>query len=179
MTRNWLLVGLGNIPLPNTRHNAGMMFIDYIQKLESTPQFTSHSFGLISNVNWNQQCIYLLKPNLLMNISGRSIHKALLSLNIPVDRMVVVQDDMDKSFGKIGEKRTGSACGHNGIKSLIQSLGTSDFIRMKIGIGRPESRDPKLVASYVLSHFTNQELMELQQDIFPKVHTFIKTHFIS
>jgi PTH1 family peptidyl-tRNA hydrolase len=88
-----------------------------------------------------------------MNDAGRSVGPARGALHLPLDRVLVVHDEIDLPFGDIRTRVGGGLAGHNGLKSLRQSLGSPDFARVRIGVGRPDSTDPDIVASYVLSKF--------------------------
>ncbi|KAJ1983172.1 hypothetical protein H4R33_004855 [Dimargaris cristalligena] len=113
-------------------------------------------------VRWQ---ITLLKPKLLMNISGKSVARAAKEYGVSIDNILIVHDDMQRDIGKVALKEGGSANGHNGIKSAIDHLGTSNFRRLRIGIGRPpdDNRSNDLVARFVLSKFTPVESEKLEQ----------------
>ncbi|KAI8873199.1 peptidyl-tRNA hydrolase [Ramicandelaber brevisporus] len=121
--------------------------------------------------------VTLLKPLLLMNVSGKSVALAAKSLNITnPSHILVLHDDLERALGKLGVKYGGSTAGHNGLKSIIASLPTSiaadgkkrdDFTRIRIGIGRPTSNSPDVVADYVLSKFKVLEQRMLDDQVFP------------
>ncbi|RKP37301.1 peptidyl-tRNA hydrolase, partial [Dimargaris cristalligena] len=155
------IVGLGNYSMPGTRHNVGMMVLDRIaQKRRVQWQDVPKIKG--SLVRWE---ITLLKPKLLMNISGKSVARAAKEYGVSIDNILIVHDDMQRDIGKVALKEGGSANGHNGIKSAIDHLGTSNFRRLRIGIGRPpdDNRSNDLVARFVLSKFTPVESGKLEQ----------------
>ncbi|CAG8587366.1 4800_t:CDS:2 [Paraglomus brasilianum] len=114
----------------------------------------------------------LMKPGLLMNLSGKSVGKAVRNLHISPSNIIVIHDDMQRELGKISPKFGGSANGHNGIKSIIECLRTDQFHRLRIGIGRPPShiddRSHAVVSSYVLRAFTRAEKDMLLNEVFPK-----------
>jgi PTH1 family peptidyl-tRNA hydrolase len=97
--------------------------------------------------------VVLLQPLTYMNESGKAVGPARGSLKIPLDRVVVVHDEIDLPFGEIRSRLGGGLAGHNGLKSLKQHLGSADFWRVRVGVGRPDSTDPEIVASYVLGRF--------------------------
>ncbi|KAF8939010.1 peptidyl-tRNA hydrolase protein 1 [Dissophora ornata] len=112
----------------------------------------------------------LLKPLRLMNISGPSVSQAAKDLGIPVSDILVVHDDMERDIGKLSFKNEGSANGHNGIKSCIKHLGTQHFQRLRVGIGRPNSKDrsPDFIAKYVLGRFKPFEIQQLEELVYDK-----------
>ena len=95
----------------------------------------------------------VLQPLTYMNESGRCVGPARGSLKVPLDRMIVVHDEIDLPFGEVRSRLGGGLAGHNGLKSLRKHLGSPDFWRVRIGVGRPDSTDPQIVASYVLGRF--------------------------
>lgn len=97
--------------------------------------------------------VALLQPLTYMNESGKAVGPARGSLKIPLDRVVVVHDEIDLPFGEIRSRLGGGLAGHNGLKSLKQHLGSPDFWRVRVGVGRPDSTDPDVVAAYVLGRF--------------------------
>ncbi|CAG8721749.1 15500_t:CDS:2, partial [Dentiscutata erythropus] len=116
--------------------------------------------------------ITLMKPLLLMNVSGKSVFKAIRELKLSPADIIVVHDDMQRELGKISLKEGGSANGHNGIKSVIDALKTNQFRRMRIGIGRPpkeiDDRSHDVISSYVLARITNSEMEFYTKEVFPK-----------
>jgi PTH1 family peptidyl-tRNA hydrolase len=97
--------------------------------------------------------VALLLPQTFMNASGDCAGPARGSLRVPLDRVVAVYDEIDLPFGEIRTKLGGGLAGHNGLKSLRRGFGSADFWRVRVGVGRPDSTDPEIVASYVLSRF--------------------------
>ena len=98
-----------------------------------------------------------LLPQTFMNESGTSVGPARGSLKVPLDRLVVVYDEIDLPFGEIRTKLGGGAAGHNGMKSLKQGLGSADFWRVRVGVGRPDSTDPEIVSAWVLGRFSEPD----------------------
>ena len=137
-----LLVGLGN-PGPNyagTRHNVGFMVLDRLVS-EAGSQFRSNSKlqGELADLGAGSERLRLLKPSTFMNESGRSIQASLSWFGWSPEQMLVIVDDMDLPLGRLRLRASGSAGGHNGLRSAIQQLGTKDFPRLRIGIGAPGS----------------------------------------
>ncbi|MGD0843236.1 MAG: aminoacyl-tRNA hydrolase [Geobacteraceae bacterium] len=155
-----LIVGLGN-PGPKylwTRHNAGFMVLDRF----------CHSTGIaVTRKNFSALCgegpfqgerLLLLKPQTFMNLSGRSVAQALNFHKILLEDLIVIHDDLDIPFGRVKLKEGGGHAGHNGLRSLLQELGSDRFVRVRVGIGRPLHDD---AADYVLSNFSRDELVAL------------------
>jgi len=155
-----LVAGLGN---PGsryqwTRHNAGFMVLDRLSAIAGIP-ITKKSFsGSCGEGHWHGNRIILLKPQTFMNLSGRSVADAVRFHKLDLADLVVVHDDLDIPFGRIKMKSGGGNGGHNGLKSLSACLGTGDFLRLRIGIGRPARGD---VVDYVLSPFAGNEMNDL------------------
>ena len=154
----WLIVGLGH-PGPEyakTRHNVGFRCLDILaQKLGCTVDRGKFQ-GLYGQASYRGQKVYLLKPLTYMNLSGRSVVQLSAYFQIPPQRIIVLFDDISLEPGRLRVRSSGSAGGHNGIKSIIQELGSQDFPRVKIGVGAKPHPDFDL-ADWVLSPFTAQE----------------------
>ena len=154
----WLIVGLGN-PGPEyakTRHNIGFRCLDILaQKLGCTVDRGKFQ-GLYGQASYRGQKVYLIKPLTYMNLSGRSVVQLSAYFQIPPQRIIVLFDDISLEPGRLRVRPSGSAGGHNGIKSIIQELGSQDFPRVKIGVGAKPHPDFDL-ADWVLSPFTAQE----------------------
>ena len=149
-----LIVGLGNPgkEYDKTRHNTGYMTIDYFaSKNNATFKLDTKLEGFISTININGNKVILLKPTTYMNLSGNSISKVLNYYKVDVKDMLVIHDDLDLEVGNIRFRNHGSAGGHNGLKSIIEHIG-SNFNRCKIGISK--SND---VINHVLSRFSKEE----------------------
>lgn len=114
--------------------------------------------GQYGEGGWRGQRLFLLKPQTFMNLSGRSVAEALRYHKLPLAELIVVHDDLDIPFGRVKLKEGGGHGGHNGLRSLVQELGSADFVRLRIGIGRPARGD---VADYVLNNFPPDQLREL------------------
>ena len=159
----WLIVGLGNPgrEYEHTRHNAGFRALDILaQKLGGKPDKLKYQ-GLYCQVNYQGKKLLLLKPQTYMNLSGRSAAPLASFFKVPAKNIIVMFDDISLPPGRLRIRADGSAGGHNGIKSLIQELGSQDFPRVKIGVGAKPHPDFDL-ADWVLSAFTAQEEKALQ-----------------
>lgn len=153
-----LIVGLGNPgdKYENNRHNIGFKVIDELKKNNEGSDYREKFQGLLSEIKYKDDKILLLKPQTYMNLSGNSVNELIRFYKLdPKEDLIVVFDDMDLKSGQIKIKRKGSAGGHNGIKSIISHVG-EEFIRVKLGIGKPETRED--VINYVLGNFSREEL---------------------
>ena len=157
-----LVTGLGNIGAKYTftRHNAGFMVVDSLA-LNNSETFKENSKlkSLITKIRLNGEDTLLVKPTTYMNLSGEAIRAVSDYYKIPVENTPVVYDDLSLDLGKIRFRASGSDGGHNGIKSIIQHLGTNKFARLKIGIG-PQPGIPS--EAFVLQNFGNDESDKLK-----------------
>lgn len=154
-----LIVGLGNLDRPQTRHSVGMQIVDGLaacldadwSKSKETQSYIARK-RLTSD---GHSEIILLKSVLPMNINGKSVKKAVDHFRILPGCVFLIHDELDKSVGKFGIKVNGSARGHNGVRSVVNSLSSDDLVRLRIGIGRPVMKTD--VTNYVLGQFTKDE----------------------
>ncbi len=148
MTR--LVVGLGNpgSEYENTRHNAGFMTIDLLAHTLRAAYWKDEGGAKVSHVRLGDEELILVKPQTFMNISGKSVRKLADTYKVPVDEVVIVHDDLDLPEGSVRAKKGGGHGGHNGLRSLSEQLGGGDYLRVRIGIGRPPGRMD--AADYVL-----------------------------
>ena len=160
-----LLVGLGNpgAEYHKTRHNVGFMVLEEIAKKNNcTFRESKKLFGMTSTYGLGIEQTRLLMPRTYMNESGKSVRSARDWFNVENHQLIVLVDDMDLPLGKIRVRSKGSSGGHNGLKSIINHLGTSEFKRLKIGIGPPsvnqKERKSKTV-SHVLGRFSKEEFL--------------------
>jgi PTH1 family peptidyl-tRNA hydrolase len=157
----WLVAGLGN-PGPEyagTRHNAGYMVADLLAERMGA-RFKAHrSRNEIAEGRLAGVPVTLAKPRTYMNLSGGPVAALSAFYKIPADRIVVVHDDLDIPFGSVRIKFGGGDNGHNGLRSITQALGTNEYIRVRLGIGRPPGRMD--AATYVLRDFSAAERKEL------------------
>ncbi|NNK93143.1 MAG: aminoacyl-tRNA hydrolase [Desulfobacterales bacterium] len=160
----YLIVGLGN-PGPDydrTRHNVGFMYLDYFAQKNNLVFASSKWDGqLVRSHHWGARIIWL-KPQTYMNRSGRALSGVANYYTIPVERILVIHDDLDMRPGRIKFVHGGGIGGHKGIKSIVASLGAHEFFRLKIGIGRPgigETHPNMEVDKFVLSDFSSTETL--------------------
>jgi peptidyl-tRNA hydrolase, PTH1 family len=149
-----LVVGLGN-PGPEyarTRHNLGFMVTDRLAEGWSA-SWRSKFSGRVAETRDGDLRVGLLQPLTYMNVSGKSVAAALRFYKLAPDALVVVHDEIDLDLGDVRAKWAGGLAGHNGLRSLRESLGTADFARVRIGVGRPERGDRQPVADWVLKPF--------------------------
>ena len=157
-SENWLIVGLGNPgrEYEKTRHNCGFRAIDMLaEKLGCKVDKLKYQ-GLYTQVNYQGKKLFLLKPQTYMNLSGRSVLQLSAYFNIPPQRIIVMFDDISLEPGRLRIRQDGSAGGHNGIKSIINEIGSQAFPRVKIGVGAKPNPDFDL-ADWVLSTFSASE----------------------
>ena len=154
----WLIVGLGNPgkEYERTRHNCGFRALDILAKELGCSVDRGKFQGLYGQTVYHGKKLYLLKPLTYMNLSGRSVLQLSAYFSIPPQRIIVLFDDISLEPGRLRVRANGSAGGHNGIKSIIQELGSQDFPRVKIGVGAKPHPDYDL-ADWVLSSFSAQE----------------------
>lgn len=155
---SWLIVGLGNPgrEYEKTRHNCGFRALDLLAQQLSCKVDKLKFQGLYGQANVDGRRIYLLKPQTYMNLSGRSVVQLSAYFHIPPQQIIVLFDDISLEAGRLRIRPDGSAGGHNGIKSIIQELGSQDFPRVKIGVGSKPNPEYDL-ADWVLSTFSAQE----------------------
>ena len=155
---NWLVVGLGNPgrEYEKTRHNAGFRALDILADQLGAKVDKLKYQGLYTQVNYKGGKVFLLKPQTYMNLSGRSVLQLSAYFNIPPQRIIVMFDDISLEPGRLRVRANGSAGGHNGIKSIIQEVGSQEFPRVKIGVGAKPHPEFEL-ADWVLSTFTALE----------------------
>lgn len=159
----WLIVGLGNPgkDYDRTRHNCGFRAIDILAEQLGCKIDKGKFQGLYGQTTINGNKVYLLKPQTYMNLSGKSVLQLSAYFNIPPQRIVVLFDDISLEVGRLRVRSDGSAGGHNGIKSIISELGSSEFPRVKIGVGGKPHAEQDL-ADWVLSTFSALEEKTLQ-----------------
>ncbi len=154
---DFLIVGLGNPGnrYAGTRHNAGFEVADALSARWELPKAKSRFGGLVTNgrIRPGGPRVAILLPQTFMNESGNAAGPARGSFGVPLDRVVALHDEIDLPFGEIRTKLGGGVAGHNGLKSLERGLGSRDFRRVRIGVGRPDSTDPEIVSRHVLGRF--------------------------
>ncbi len=163
MTDKWLIVGLGNpgSKYAGTRHNVGQLALDELARSLGA-RFSSHRTG-----NQLAECrmypggpkLMLIKPGTFMNLSGGPVAAAVKYFDLSAQQVIVLHDEIDIPFDSIRLKKGGGHGGHNGLRDIAKALNTPEFLRVRIGVGRPPGRQE--VADFVLSQFTRQESQNL------------------
>lgn len=154
----WMLVCLGNPgdQYENTRHNIGFMVADELAERQGKP-IQRLKFKALTNIfSIGKEKVLVMKPITYMNLSGEAVRPAMDFYKLPPERILVVSDDIDLAVGRVRIRTKGSAGGHNGLKSVIQHMGTDQFPRLKIGIGAKPHPDYDL-ADWVLGKFSPED----------------------
>ena len=159
-TLDLIVIGLGNPGREHERdrHNVGWMVADELAR-RMDGRWRAKFSGQLAEVRLDALRLALLKPETFMNDSGRSVAAATRFFKVEPGSLLVVHDDVDLEPGRLQARAGGGLAGHNGLRSLAQTLGTQEFLRLRIGVGRPGRGDPRSVADYVLSPF------ELDDDV--------------
>jgi PTH1 family peptidyl-tRNA hydrolase len=149
-----LVVGLGNPgrEYARNRHNVGWMVVDELARRHGG-SWKGKFNGQLAEIRVDGHKLALLKPETYMNESGRSVGSAASFFKVEPDAVLIVHDEGDFDLGRLELKYGGGLAGHNGLRSIAQHLKTQDFLRLRIGVGRPERGDPRPLADYVLSDF--------------------------
>jgi PTH1 family peptidyl-tRNA hydrolase len=157
-TLDLLVAGLGNPGREHAhdRHNAGWMVIEELARRHGG-SFRSKFSGRLAEGRVGEARVALLEPETYMNESGRSISAAARFFKVAPEDLLVVHDDVDLDVGRLQARLGGGLAGHNGLRSIAQALGTPEFLRLRIGVGRPGRGDPRPVADYVLSPFAPED----------------------
>ena len=164
-----LIIGLGNPGKEylNTRHNIGFMVLDnYLGNISWQNKFNA----LYTTKEINNEKVIFIKPLTYMNLSGNAVQEFVNFYKINLEDILVIHDDLDLPLGKYRLKTNSSSGGHNGIKSLINNLGSNNFARLKIGVSKNNDIDTK---DYVLGHFKKEEL-SIINDLYPKFASIIE-----
>ena len=164
---DWLVVGLGNPGdrYARTRHNVGFEVAALAAERWGLPRAKKRYAGLYTDgrIGPGGPRVGVLLPQTFMNESGNSAGPARGALGVELDQVVAVHDEIDLPFGRIEARLGGGLAGHNGLKSLKRGLGSPDFRRLRVGVGRPDSTDPEIVSAHVLGRFSEpkDEVREL------------------
>ncbi len=166
-----LVVGLGNpgFLYARNRHNVGFMAVSHLAKVQHIRFDRKQGYARTGIGNIGPHRVVLARPQTFMNSSGDSVHRLLQLLKITPADLVVIHDDLDLPLGKIRLRLGGSSGGHKGIESIIARIGTPDFFRVRVGIGRPEfeggspPEKEEAVVAYVLSDFTGEERKQVEK----------------
>ncbi|MGP8080613.1 MAG: aminoacyl-tRNA hydrolase [Dehalococcoidales bacterium] len=167
-----LIVGLGNpgVKYAGNRHNIGFMCVDRFAQENSLTFSRSNSHAKVAESRFAGHDIVLAKPQTFMNNSGVSVGGLVRKFKVKFENLIVVHDDLDLPLGRIRIRLGGSSGGHNGINSIVQQIGNQEFIRVRIGIGRPNGQETSKngedeVINHVLSDFTPEEITIMQEVI--------------
>jgi len=158
MTEPYLIIGLGNPgrEYKDTRHNIGFMLIDHVAAKIGARGMKVQSKAIVISGLYEERKLILAKPQTYMNLSGQSVQGLLHFYKIPLGNLIIAHDDLDIPYGTLRIRPTGGPGGQRGMANTIEQLGTKDFPRLRMGIGRPPGRmDPK---DYVLQDFSKDEL---------------------
>ena len=160
-----LVVGLGNPgeKYKDTRHNIGFAVIDYLTRRLGLKKYEECCFSHLYKKNINGTTVYFAKPQTYMNLSGIAVKNLLTDLSLLPEELLVVHDDLDLPLGVTKLKFGGSSAGQKGVENIIKELGTKNFYRLRIGIGRPKEK--REVVNYVLSPFTAEQRPIIQRAI--------------
>ena len=160
---SYLLVGLGNPgrQYKDTRHNFGFMLIDRIAVRLNARGMRVQSKAIVTTATYEDRKLILAKPQTYMNLSGQSVQGLVNFYKIPLTNVMVLSDDLDIPFGTIRIRAAGGPGGQRGLSSVIENLGTKDFPRLRLGIGRPPGRmDP---ANFILQNFSRDEMKSISE----------------
>ncbi len=180
-----IIIGLGNIgeKYLTTRHNAGFLVLDeFVRQLEEggTPvkwKEDSKLKAITTKISYKDEILFLAKPTTMMNLSGQATSKILNFFKEPLENLIVVFDDIDLPLGKIRTREKGSAGTHNGMRSIIQELGSQEFKRIRIGIESRGELTPEQqgISSFVLTNFTEKEYPIIKTGLEEAVEELKKT----
>jgi len=155
---SWIAVFLGNpgVRYENTRHNAGYLAADVVEKATGVKINRMKYSSLTATAVIGGRRVLLMKPQTYMNLSGGAVSQAMRFFRVPLSNVVAVSDDVSLPTGKLRVRRRGSAGGHNGLKDIISKCGGEDFPRIKIGVGAPPHEDYEM-ADWVLSKLSGED----------------------
>ena len=154
----WIVVFLGNPgqKYEGTRHNVGFMTADKCEKCEGISINRLRFKALTGQTSVNGENIFLMKPQTFMNLSGEAVSQAASFYKVPAEKIIVVSDDVSLPVGKLRVRAKGSAGGHNGLKNIIERLGSDNFPRIKVGVGQLPNPEYSMV-SWVLGTFKGED----------------------
>lgn len=153
----FLIVGLGNpgAEYENTRHNIGFKALDNIASHFNKEILKKGYSSLYEEIHYSENKLFLIKPQTFMNRSGKAVHEIKSFYKIPTENLIIIYDELDIPLGKLKIKFGGGAAGHNGIRSILNSIGEDGFSRIRLGIGKPVKREKTV--GHVLSKFAKDE----------------------
>jgi len=160
----YLIAGLGNIgdEYANTRHNIGFLILDAFAKA-SNISFKPDRLASVAEVKYKGKTFVLIKPSTFMNLSGKAVNYWLQAEKIPLENLLVITDDLALPLGTLRLKKKGSDGGHNGLKSIQETLNTTEYARLRFGIGCDYSKGKQV--DYVLGNWSKEELLVLSERI--------------
>lgn len=160
----YLVVGLGNPgeKYENTRHNIGFKVLDEFAE-ERNAKFETVKLGDVATAKWKGRSVVLLKPSTFMNLSGKAVNYYMQKEKIPLDKVMIITDDIALPFGKLRLKGKGSDGGHNGLKNIQEILGTSNYARLRFGVGNEFHKGQQV--DYVLGEWEDEERKTLPERI--------------
>ena len=171
----WLIVGLGNpgLAYAHTRHNAGFEVTDRLARLWQAPLTKHRCQGLLAEVNLGARRVALCQPQTYMNLSGDCVGALSRWYHTPMERLLVIYDDIDLPLARLRVRKSGSAGTHNGMRSIVAALGREDFPRIRVGVGaKPEGWD---LADWVLSRYQLREEQDAMADAFDRAAACAQT----
>ena len=159
---SYLVVGLGNIgpEYARTRHNMGFMVLDAWSQA-SNAVFSTQRYGDVASLSVKGRNIYLLKPSTYMNLSGNAVRYWLQKLPVTEERLIVICDDINLPFGTLRMRKNGSDGGHNGLKNIAETIGTTGYARIRMGVGHDFSQGAQV--DYVLGNLSEEEQQQMPQ----------------
>jgi PTH1 family peptidyl-tRNA hydrolase len=157
-TLDLLVVGLGNPGRRHARdrHNVGFMVVDELAR-RANATLKAKFLGQLGEARFGKARVALLRPETFMNESGRSVQLAIAFYKAPLDAVLVVHDEVDLEHGRLQVRLGGGLAGHNGLRSIAGRLSSPDFLRLRVGVGRPGRGDPRDVAAFVLAPFAPED----------------------
>jgi PTH1 family peptidyl-tRNA hydrolase len=160
----WLIVGLGNLGQKYrlNRHNIGFLLVDFwVESLrDSNPRWKSDHQSENALFDWQGERICVAKPQTYMNLSGEAVQSLMAFYKIPKEKLIVIHDEIDQPFSAFKIHKNRGHAGHNGIRNISQLLGSNDYARLRLGVGRP--LEPQMsVADFVLQNFSKDELSQM------------------
>lgn len=167
----WMVVGLGNpgAQYVFTRHNVGFMAIDTLASQLNLPKLREDALAHFYKTKIeNTEDVIVVKPQTFMNRSGMAVREMMQYYKVPMEKLIVIHDELDLAFGAIKIVRDRGPAGHNGVKSINESIGSQNYVRIRIGIGRPLRPEIEIV-NYALQNFEKPEL-EALKDLLPWVN---------
>ncbi|MDO4671785.1 MAG: aminoacyl-tRNA hydrolase [Porphyromonadaceae bacterium] len=169
----YLIVGLGNIgqEYNGTRHNIGFTMVNALAE-EGKVSFEEKRYGAVAQMRMKNAELILLKPNTYMNLSGNAVRYWAQQENIPIERILILVDDVALPFGKLRLKAKGSDAGHNGLKNIAQMLSTQSYARLRFGLGNDYPQGGQI--DFVLGHFSSEEERQITE-ILPQVVEIVRS----